>query len=240
MPPRAEVLSAQGVRLGQEGIAQPLGGHVAVVAVMLQAAGGRGAGLAVDPVPRADGGIVRAKHAGARLRALAGGAQDAGLDGANGVDAVEFAQLLEPQVAKVPVAQPDALGFLGIVGAAEEDALPGFAPRQLHGAEARLPLPGEAEAVEGPEHLGVDAVAQGIGDLSVDDGAGARIAHQSQQDFEADEGAFPASAPAAEPVFGVTAAPQVLVHRIERGRDDLRYPHLTHVRFPGRAAGLPP
>ena len=32
----------------------------------------------------------------------------------------------------------------------------------------------------------------------------------------------------------------VLVHRIECGRDDLRQPHLTHARFLGRAAGLPP
>ncbi len=195
----AEVALLQLLCLGDELIAKP-GGivQIEIAAAVLDAVGALLSGVLVGPVVAGQGRVVSLEVP------EVGAAAHGGLENRiNLGTAGELVLLLEVRHTDVAEGHLDGLDLHGIVCPTEEDPLAGRAVDQLERTLPRFPELGDAEHADGPDILGVDGVAHGVGHLAEHQGVDVGMLHQEADDREGRPGGLETAAAAGGLVVGV-------------------------------------
>ena len=149
----------------------------------------------------------------------------------------ELVELFEPDNADIAVRRLQGFDFMRIVHAEEIDFLPRAPVRDFI---RRFPISKgvrEAELVDAPLDLRVDAVLDRVADFPQDDGVHLGMTQKQQRDLDRDERGFCRAAPAAQPIERMAVALDVTVHRVKGRRDD-GIQHAFHPSPPPCTSGM--
>ena len=126
----------------------------------------------------------------------------------------------------------DGLDLHGVICTEKENLLPGGLVDKLQRRLFCLPELIDAEGVNGPEILGIDRVAQGVGHLSQDQGVHVRVLHEKADDGQGGPGGLAAAAAAAGLVMG-----EIVIQGAD-GDDPKAGVEVFHIIHPYQGQGL--
>ena len=185
-------------------------------------------GVAIDPAAGRSGRVETLEGQG-----VFASAQTALLHVAHLFGAIELIQLLEPEQPHIPAGHFQGFELAGVIQAKEEDLLSGRPIDTFHRADSTPEVPAQAQGVDGPADLGVDAGSQGLVHPAQHHRVAVWTAQQLQHQFHADVAGLCRTAATLGQQLIHLPRLDLPVDIKEGGRDQLR-------QFTGRQRSAPP